>query len=75
MKSEPQTTKTAAERLAAALTGAQASGDMIDRAAKGFYGDFTSPLATPISELVMECKSKGMNDIAERAMNGEFDGR
>jgi len=44
------------------------------RARDGMYGDFTSPYATPIVTLVKRCREKGYNDIALRAINGDFDG-
>lgn len=68
MKSDPATP---AARLANALTKAGAPQEMIDRAATG---DFTSPLAFPITQLVKDLKAAGLEKIARRAMQGEFDG-
>lgn len=65
----------AASRLAKALTEARAPSAMIAAAYDGFYGDFTSPLATPISQLVADLDYCGLNELAQRAMRGEFDGR
>lgn len=48
--------------------------EMEKRAREGYYGDFTSPLAFPMLQLVEDCRAKGYIRIAERAMNGEFDG-
>lgn len=71
------TTKTtpAAVRLVGALTDANAPTDMIAKAANGYYGDFTSQLATPIWQLVADAREAGLDVIAKQAMNGDFDGR
>lgn len=65
----------ASEKLAAALIDASAPAHMIDKAKTGYYGDFTSPLATPITQLVNDLYAYNMHALAKRAMNGEFDGR
>jgi hypothetical protein len=62
------------ERLAAALRGAGAPAEMIERAERGYYGDFTSPLTFPITQLINDARAAGLDDIANRAMRGEFDG-
>jgi hypothetical protein len=62
------------EKLVAALREAGAPIQMIDRAAAGYYGDFTSSLAFPITELVNDCMALGLTAVADRARNGEFDG-
>jgi hypothetical protein len=62
------------ERLVIALREAGAPLQMIDRAAAGYYGDFTSMLAFPITELVNDCMALGLTAVADRARNGEFDG-
>jgi len=64
----------AAERLTKALEEAKAPSHMVERARDGFYGDFTSPLAFPITQLVLDCNNAGLRAVAERAMEGEFDG-
>jgi hypothetical protein len=64
----------AANKLVAALKVAAAPGDMITRAEQGYYGDFTSPLDTPITQLVMDATKAGLPSIALRARQGEFDG-
>lgn len=66
--SEPTT-----ERLAKALETANAAPEMIERARAGYYDDYKSELPTPIAQLVAECREMGLHDIAERAINGEFD--
>jgi hypothetical protein len=63
----------AAEKLAQALH-AEGLFDMEAKAREGYYGDFTSPLATPIMQLVKDLQAKGARALAERAMDGEFDG-
>jgi hypothetical protein len=62
------------EKLVAALRAAGAPQYMINKAAEGYYGDFTSPLASPITQLVEDAFALELNDIARRAMDGEFDG-
>jgi uncharacterized protein (UPF0264 family) len=64
---------TAKERLVAALTEAGADQKMIDYAAMGGYDDFESQSATPMMDLVRHARMKGLTDIANRAMDGEFD--
>jgi hypothetical protein len=71
----PITNSSAAGRLVSALKEANAPLQMIMKAREGYYGDFTSDLAMPITTLVLDAKLHGLNDIANRAMNGEFDGR
>lgn len=63
----------AAEKLALALHQ-EGLPDMEAKAREGYYGDFTSPLATPISQLVSDLLAHGKNELAARAMSGEFDG-
>ena len=50
---------------------------MAEKASEGYYGDFTSPLATPIMQLVADLNAIGTKEakaLARRAMDGEFDG-
>jgi hypothetical protein len=61
-------------RLAQALMEANAPAVMIDDATRGRYADFESDSATPIMDLVRDCRRLGLNEIATRAMDGEFDG-
>ena len=62
------------DRLAEALTKAGASGTMIDRAVSGQYDDFESNSPTPVMDLVRDCRGAGLDDVALRAISGEFDG-
>lgn len=64
----------AKEKLADALTKAGAPEIMVDAAKRGRYGDFESDSATPIMDLVRDCRAAGLDGIAQRAMDGEFDG-
>jgi hypothetical protein len=64
----------ARNRLVSALREAGASQELIDKADSGYYGDFTSPLATPIAQLVIDANDAGLRGIAARARDGEFDG-
>jgi hypothetical protein len=63
----------AAEKLAQALHD-EGLLDMEAKARTGYYGDFTSPLAMPINQLVQDLRAKGALKLADRAMDGEFDG-
>lgn len=60
------------EKLAKALEEANAPEYMISRARSGYYDDFKSDLAAPISTLIADLRGLGLNDLAERAMNDEF---
>lgn len=62
------------EKLTADLRAAGASEAMIMKAADGYYGDFTSPLAFPITQLVADARAEGLEMIALGAMDGEYDG-
>lgn len=62
------------QKLVRALIEARAPASMIALAKIGHYGDFTSELATPITHLVKDARAAGLESIAKRAMNGEFDG-
>jgi hypothetical protein len=64
---------TAKERLVAALAEAGADQKMIVYASTGGYDDFESDSATPIMDLVRDARRAGLIDIANRAMDGEFD--
>lgn len=63
----------AAEKLELALRE-EGLNDMAVKASQGYYGDFTSPLAMPITQLVQDLLARGARKLAERAMNGDFDG-
>jgi hypothetical protein len=62
------------ERLEIALREAGAPADMCERAGQGYYGDFTSSLAFPITTLINDCMALGLTEIADRARKGDFDG-
>lgn len=61
------------ERLAAALIKAKCPEWMIEAAKKGLYDDYESDLAAPIVTLVADLRGQGFDDLAKRAMDGEFD--
>lgn len=61
------------QRLANALEGAGLL-DMAAKARTGYYDDYRSPLATPISQLVVDLLNVKHEALAARAANGEFDG-
>lgn len=64
---------TTKERLAAALIEANAPQSMVQKARVGYYDDFESTIATPIVALVHDCRAAGLNDLAARAVGGDFD--
>jgi hypothetical protein len=59
--------------LAEELQKAGAPPDMIQRARAGYYHDFKSPLAMPITQLVHDAMTHDLLDIVKRAHRGEFD--
>lgn len=61
------------EKLAAVLRE-HGLNEMADRAAQGVYDDYESQSAMPINDLVNELIAAGQQDLAQRAINGEFDG-
>ena len=63
------------EKLAQALKKAGAPAAMIAFAREGKYDDYKSDLANPIMQLVTEARAAGLDDIADRAIGGEFDGQ
>jgi hypothetical protein len=64
----------AKDRLAEALIEAGATDIMVNDARRGRYADFESESATPISDLVRDCRLYGLDNVAIRAINGDFDG-
>lgn len=62
------------DKLTKALLDAGAPATMIQRAEGGYYDDYESPLATPLQALVLDATAAGLSDIAQRTMDGEFDG-
>jgi hypothetical protein len=62
------------DKLAAALREAGAPGIMIGRAEHGYYDDYKSHLAMPLHQLVVDARQHKLEDIAKRAIAGEFDG-
>ena len=47
--------------------------DMADKALEGYYDDYESPVAAPIGALVADLRSQGREDLARRAIDGEWD--
>jgi hypothetical protein len=60
------------ERLAQVLHAAGLF-NMERMARAGRYDDFESELATPIVQLVADLREAGREDLAKRAINGEWD--
>jgi hypothetical protein len=61
------------ERLALALIQVGAPPQMVTHAREGYYDDYRSPLAMPIMQLVHDARAAGLEKIADRAIDGEFD--
>lgn len=47
---------------------------MIEKANAGYYGDRTSSLAAPQSQLYADARVLGLDDIAENVAAGKYDG-
>lgn len=65
---------TTKEKLAVALNESGAPTAMVELAMAGAYDDFESNSATPINDLIRDSRLAGLDDITQRAMNGDFDG-
>lgn len=46
---------------------------LVWRARRGYYHDFLSPLPTPELQLVQDLRDLGMEELAQRVIDGEFD--
>jgi hypothetical protein len=66
--SEPTT-----EKLARALEEAGAPPAMIEWARSGYYDDFKSPLAMPETQLLIDARKHGLDDIAQGVLEGRWD--
>lgn len=64
------------EKLAKALEAANDPklDEMIVLALAGYYDDYKSELVNPIGQLVADLRELGHEALAQRAINGEFDG-
>lgn len=60
------------ERLAEVLER-EGLKEMAEKARQGYYDDYESMLATPITQLVIDLTLAGKKELAGRAKNGEFD--
>lgn len=47
---------------------------MIRRARRGYYDDYESEIGLPLHALISDLHRVGFNDLAQRVMDGEFDG-
>ena len=47
---------------------------MISRAQAGYYDDYESPIAAPLHQLAHDCLQLGLRDIAQKVIDGKFDG-
>jgi len=65
-----------AERLARAIEerGNPRLAGMVRKARAGEYDDYLSDSATPINDLVRDLRQNGEHELAQRAIDGEFDG-
>lgn len=59
--------------LARCLTHQMAPGWMVDRARRGYYDDFESPIATPQIHLYKDASASGLTQICAMVRNGDFD--
>jgi hypothetical protein len=69
-------TKASAEKLAAAIKEYNPDGKhdkLMARAAAGEFTDYADTHACPITELYRLCRKYGLNELADRVANGEFD--
>lgn len=64
---------TTKDRLATELESASAPDWMIKNARNGQYDDFESSCPNPIMRLVSDARTAGLDAIATRAVDGEFD--
>jgi len=62
------------QKLIRRLQQANAPDWMIHNAENGYYDDYESPIAFPITRLVADCMEYDLLDVAEEAKCGEFDG-
>lgn len=62
------------EKLAQALEAANAPREMIEKARAKYYDDYLSPLTDNMRQLVADARKHGLKDIADRAIDGDFDG-
>lgn len=46
---------------------------ILEKAEKGYYGDFTSPIAYPKSQLADDLMAAGWEDLAKKARMGYYD--
>lgn len=46
---------------------------LVARAEADFYHDFLSPIATPCMQLMADLRRLGLDDLAARHLNGDFD--
>jgi hypothetical protein len=61
------------ERLAQAMREAGCPADAIALALSGHYDDFKSSIELPMVQLVNDLRANGFNNLADRAIAGEFD--
>jgi hypothetical protein len=69
-------TKATADRLVAAIREYNADGKhdkLMARAATGEFADYGDAHVCPITELHTLCRRYGLNALADRVANGEFD--
>ena len=61
------------EKLANDLKEVKAPQWMIENALSGYYDDYKSHVAMPIVQLVNDCHKNGLESIANKAKNGDYD--
>lgn len=63
----------ASQKLVEALQEVHAPAVMIERAKANYYDEYKGDQAFPIMRLVEDARAAGLQGIAQRAMDGEFD--
>lgn len=66
-------TRPTTERLAEAMSAAGCPDRLVSNARAGQYDDYKSPLPFPIHQLVSDLREAGQHELAQRAIDGEFD--
>ena len=62
------------DRLAKDLSAAGAPLSMVRKAKAGYYDDYETTLAAPQNQLITDCLNVGLGDIAQKAIEGKYDG-
>lgn len=61
------------DKLVRALELSSASAELLNDARANRYHDYKGESHSPITDLVMRLRREGLSELAERAVDGEFD--